>query len=140
MTDLSQLSVSDLFQAEVESQAKVLTSSLLSLERRPNAAEDLEACMRAAHSLKGAARIVQADSAVALAHAMEDLFVAAQRGRLRLDQGAIDLLLRGVDLMSATAAPILTPGRSPGAWRPMSVSWKPCWSQAPPVRRRSLRN
>jgi two-component system sensor histidine kinase and response regulator WspE len=105
MTDFSHFSMSELFQAEADSQTRVLTSSLLSLERRPDAAEDLEACMRAAHSLKGAARIVQAESAVALAHAMEDLFVAAQQGRVRLNQEAIDLLLRGVDLMAAAAAP-----------------------------------
>ena len=103
--DLSHLSLAELFQAEADSQAKVLTSSLLNLDRRPDAAEDLEACMRAAHSLKGAARIVQADGAVALAHAMEDLFVAAQQGRLRLDQGAVDVLLQAVDLLCAAAAP-----------------------------------
>ncbi len=103
--DLSQLSLSELFQAEAESQVKVLTSGLLALERRPDGSEDLEACMRAAHSLKGAARVVHADSAVELAHAMEDLFVAAQQGRVRLDQCAIDVLLKAVDLMTAAAAP-----------------------------------
>lgn len=103
--DLSQLSLGELFHAEAESQVRVLTSGLLALENRPGASEDLEACMRAAHSLKGAARIVQAESAVALAHAMEDLFVAAQRGRAHLDQGAIDVLLKAVDLMSAVASP-----------------------------------
>ena len=43
--------------------------------------------MRAAHSLKGAARIVDIDAGVALAHAMEDFLVAAQEGRIALDQG-----------------------------------------------------
>lgn len=103
--DLSHLSLAELFQAEADTQAKVLTSSLLKLDRRPDAAEDLEACMRAAHSLKGAARIVRAEGAVALAHAMEDLFVAAQQGRVRLDQGSVDVLLQAVDLMCAAAAP-----------------------------------
>ena len=37
--------------------------------------------MRAAHSLKGAARIVGLDAAVRVAHAMEDCLVAAQKGR-----------------------------------------------------------
>ena len=35
--------------------------------------------MRAAHSLKGAARIVGLDAAVRVAHAMEDCFVARSR-------------------------------------------------------------
>src|SRR5205814_8088890 len=58
---------------------------------------------RAAHSLKGAARIVVIDAGVALAHAMEDFFVAAQGRRVTLDQRQIDLLLQGVDLMMSIA-------------------------------------
>jgi two-component system sensor histidine kinase and response regulator WspE len=102
--DLSQCSMHDLFRVEAESQTQVLTDGLLALERDPRSAEQLEACMRAAHSLKGAARIVDIDAAVSLAHAMEDIFVGAQEGRVALDQDSIDLLLRGVDLMLSIAA------------------------------------
>ena len=42
--------------------------------------------MRAAHSLKGAARMVGLDVGVRVAHAIEDCFVAAQEGRLKLRQ------------------------------------------------------
>src|SRR5215831_18143062 len=101
--DLSQLSMQDLFRMEAESQTEVLTAGLLALERDPRAGDQLETCMRAAHSLKGAARIVDLDAGVALAHAMEDVLVAAQADRIRLDQAGIDLLLRGVDLMIAIA-------------------------------------
>ena len=110
-TDLSQLSMHELFCAEAENQTQVLTAGLLALERNPTAADHLEACMRAAHSLKGAARIVDIGAAVTLAHAMEDLFVAAQRGRIKLNQEMIDRLLQGVDLMTAIAK---TPGSVPG--------------------------
>src|SRR5215467_5413263 len=55
--------------------------------------------MRAAHSLKGAARIVNVQSVVRVAHAMEDCFVAAQERKLQLHQSEIDVLLRGVDLL-----------------------------------------
>jgi len=107
--DLSQCSMHDLFRVEAESQTQVLTDGLLALERDPTAADHLEACMRAAHSLKGAAGIVDIDAAVSLAHAMEDIFVGAQEGRVALDQDSIDLLLRGVDLMlSVAASPDLT--------------------------------
>ena len=51
--DLSQVSMHDLFRMEAESQTQVLTAGLLALERNPVAADQLEACMRAAHSLKG---------------------------------------------------------------------------------------
>ena len=56
--DLSQFSMLALFRVEAETQTLVLTSGLLALERDPHLADQLEACMRAAHSLKGAARIV----------------------------------------------------------------------------------
>ena len=72
----------DLFREEAETQAQVLTTGLLALERHDAVADQLEACMRAAHSLKGAARIVGLTVGVRVAHAMEDCFVAAQQGRI----------------------------------------------------------
>jgi len=101
--DLSQSSMLDLFRAEVDSQSKVLTEGLLALERDPVAADQLEGCMRAAHSLKGAARIVGLDAGVRVTHAMEDCFVAAQQRRIGLRQAHIDVLLRGVDLLHRIA-------------------------------------
>ncbi|NMG76935.1 hybrid sensor histidine kinase/response regulator [Aromatoleum diolicum] len=97
--DLSQMSMQELFRQEAESQTQVLTSGLLELENDAAAADQLEACMRAAHSLKGAARIVGIHAGVDVAHAMEDCFVAAQRGDIRLGKEHIDLLLRGGDLL-----------------------------------------
>jgi two-component system sensor histidine kinase and response regulator WspE len=111
--DLSDFSMQDLFRLEAEGQAQVLTAGLLVLERKPTAADQLEACMRAAHSLKGAARIVDRGAAVRVAHAMEDCFVAAQNGRLILHQEAIDLLLRGVDLLTRIAQ---APDEAAAAW------------------------
>ena len=78
----------------------MLTVGLLTLESNATAADQLEACMRAAHSLKGAARIVGLNAGVNVAHAMEDCFVAAQHGDITLQKRHIDLLLRGVDLLS----------------------------------------
>src|SRR2546428_5252769 len=89
----------ELFRVEAETQAAVLTGGLLELERGPGAPEQLEILMRAAHSLKGAARIVNLKLAVRVAHAMEDSFVAAQNGKIQLRQAEIDVLLLGVDLL-----------------------------------------
>ena len=97
--DLSQSSMLDLFRMEADGQAQALTLGLLALERDPKAADQLERCMRAAHSLKGAARIVGLSAGVSVTHAMEDCFVAAQQGLITLQQGHIDELLRGVDLV-----------------------------------------
>ena len=59
--------------------------------------------MRAAHSLKGAARIVGIDTAVEVAHVMENCFVAAQNGELLLERAHVDILLEGVDLLGKIA-------------------------------------
>ncbi|MBZ9935259.1 hybrid sensor histidine kinase/response regulator [Mesorhizobium sp. BR1-1-16] len=102
--DLSQFSLLDLFRAELQSQSQALTDGLLALERDPVAAPQLEACMRAAHSLKGAARIIDLAPAVRVAHAMEECLVAAQHGQLRLRRDHIDILLKGVDLLGLVAS------------------------------------
>ncbi|MBF8779831.1 hybrid sensor histidine kinase/response regulator [Pseudomonas fulva] len=97
-------SLLELFGLEAEAQAQVLNAGLLALERDPTQADQLEACMRAAHSLKGAARIVGIDAGVGVAHVMEDCLVAAQEKRLRLRAEHIDLLLLGTDLLTRIAA------------------------------------
>ncbi|VXC81851.1 Hybrid sensor histidine kinase/response regulator [Pseudomonas sp. 8Z] len=92
-------SLLELFRMEAEAQKQVLDTGLLILERDPTNAAQLEACMRAAHSLKGAARIVGLDNGVQVAHVMEDLLVAAQEHQLRLSPEHIDALLQGSDLL-----------------------------------------
>ena len=57
--------------------------------------------MRAAHSIKGASRVVGVEPAVHVAHVMEDCFVAAQKGVIQLTPADVDVLLRGVDLLSS---------------------------------------
>jgi two-component system sensor histidine kinase and response regulator WspE len=94
----------DLFRGEVESQMRAFTEGLLALEGGSSAKEHLAATMRAAHSIKGAARIVQLDVAVTLSHAMEDCLVAAQEGALTLEPGAIDVLLSAGDLLAKVSA------------------------------------
>jgi two-component system sensor histidine kinase and response regulator WspE len=59
--------------------------------------------MRSAHSIKGAAKIVRVAPAAEVAHVMEDCFVAAQKELLLLTSADIDLLLRGVDLITSVA-------------------------------------
>lgn len=94
----------DLFRMEVEDQATILNDNLLVLEGNPNAVTELESLMRAAHSIKGAARIVKLDEVVKVAHVMEDCFVAAQQGAIALDSAdQIDVLLQGVDLLRCIA-------------------------------------
>jgi two-component system sensor histidine kinase and response regulator WspE len=103
--EMRDASLLELFQLETRTQVQVLNNGLLALEHDPTSAAQLEACMRAAHSLKGAARIVDLHPAVRIAHAMEDCLVAAQEGRLRLQATDIDALLLGTDLLQRVATP-----------------------------------
>jgi chemotaxis protein histidine kinase CheA len=89
----------ELFRAELDTHLPVLGEGLLALEKDPAQPRLLHSLMRAAHSIKGAARIVGVDAAVQVAHVMEDCLVAAQRGELHLDADAIDVLLRGLDVL-----------------------------------------
>ncbi|AKJ98800.1 hybrid sensor histidine kinase/response regulator [Pseudomonas sp. MS646] len=104
-------SLLELFSLEAEAQTQVLSAGLLALERDPTQADHLESCMRAAHSLKGAARIVGVDAGVSVAHVMEDCLVSAQERRLVLTAEHIDALLQGTDLLTRIA----TPGNDVGA-------------------------
>lgn len=97
--DPTNLPMLELFRVEAENQVAILTSGLLELERSPGAPKPLETLMRAAHSFKGAARIVNFQAAVSVAHALEDCFVLAQQRRLVLHQPEIDLLFRGTDFL-----------------------------------------
>ncbi|XWK90585.1 MAG: response regulator [Phormidium sp.] len=92
-------SMMSLFRLEVEAQVAVLNEGLLALESNPESTQALETLMRAAHSIKGSARIVALDEVVNLAHVMEDCFVAAQNQSITLDRDHIDALLHAVDLL-----------------------------------------
>ena len=102
-------SLLELFSLEAEAQTQVLSAGLLALERDPTQADHLESCMRAAHSLKGAARIVGVDAGVSVAHVMEDCLVSAQESRLYLRPEHIDALLQGTDLLMRIATPTHAP-------------------------------
>ena len=96
----------ELFLAECETQCRILSDGLVTLETRPGDPALFESLMRAAHSLKGAARIIDLEEAVRVTHAMEDAFVSAQKGESVLGSSAIDLLLRGVDLLGRLASAV----------------------------------
>ncbi len=97
---------------EAENQIGSLTNGLLELEsagsevgiQKPDlqtpTAELLESLMRAAHSLKGAARIVNLTIVVQISHALEDCFVAAQQNALVFSGEHVDVLLQGLDWLT----------------------------------------
>ena len=94
------ISLLELFKLEAEAHCAALSDGLLALEKAPDNTSVVEPLMRAAHSIKGAARIVGLDVIVSLAHVMEECFLAAQSGREKLTPARVDQLLMGVDVLS----------------------------------------
>ncbi len=89
----------DLFYAELEQRVREMNEGLLSLEKQPDDHKILEGLMRAAHSVKGAARIVELPQISRLAHALEDFFTEIPKNQSLVSGNHIDSLLRGVDLL-----------------------------------------
>lgn len=89
----------DLFCNELETQSKVLNQGLIEIEQKPHDKQLLESLMRASHSIKGAARVVNLNPIVQLAHALEDCFVAAQNQQIVMTSELVDRLLKGVDFL-----------------------------------------
>lgn len=93
----------ELFREEVRSLCDTLSAGLVGLEASQGNARLIEPLMRAAHSIKGAARIVGLDPAVDVAHYMEELLVAVQRGTTSLSATDVDALLAATDLLNGLA-------------------------------------
>lgn len=92
-----------LFREEVHTNCQILAEGLVALEQGDATPQRLEAMMRAAHSVKGAARVVSLPPAVDLSHAMEDCFVRMQKSQLAPTTGIVDLLLQCTDLLQTMA-------------------------------------
>jgi two-component system, chemotaxis family, sensor histidine kinase and response regulator WspE len=100
----------ELFREEVRAHTQALSGGLVELEQAPGDPGRIEPLMRAAHSVKGAARVVNLELAVRIAHLAEDCLVAAQRGARALTPDDIDVLLAAADLlgeMGEAAGPAL---------------------------------
>lgn len=90
----------ELFRAEVDLHLPVLSNGLLALEKQEADPKQIASMMRAAHSIKGAARIVGNEPAVRVSHALEDCLTSAKDGRIVLGSETIDVLLQAVDTLA----------------------------------------
>ena len=104
----------ELFREEVRVHSAALSTGLVEFESDSGNLARIEPLMRAAHSIKGAARIVGIDLAVQLAHVLEDAFASAQAGRIRIGPDAIDLLLQAADVLASLGS--LTDLADLGSW------------------------
>lgn len=89
----------ELFAEELADQLTLLNTSLLQLENDANSPGCRENLMRAAHTVKGAARMVGLQPIEALAHAIEELLTSPAIGLAgqALDPEMVTLLLRAFD-------------------------------------------
>ena len=91
----------ELFLKELSDQVKNLNKALIALESNPQEAKQLEIIMRAAHSIKGAARIVEFENIENLAHRLEDLFQESQQNKIRLIPEQFDLFFEVSDFFKS---------------------------------------
>src|ERR1039457_2744868 len=72
---------------------------VLVLENQPADAETLNTVFRAFHTFKGGAGFLNLIPINRLAHVLESLLDLARQGKLVIDEGVIDLILRGRDVL-----------------------------------------
>ena len=93
-TEAEQAQLLATFRAQADELLTVIEQGLLALERAPNDEEAVHAVFRAAHTIKGDARIVGLEEVAAAAHALEDI----------LDQLRERTLVASADVISSLLA------------------------------------
>jgi len=118
------------FRVEARELLEGLTRGILELERAPDDRSAVARLLRLAHTLKGAARVVQLPAIAELAHAAEDV-LAPHRDDTSppLSREGVDALLATVDGMTARLAEIDAPPAAGAAVVAVAVSA----TQAPPA-------
>ncbi len=96
----------ELFALEAEEQVGALHRGLMLMEVQPDQLGLIAPVMRAAHSIKGAARAVRLERIVTLVHTMEDRLSAMQKQSLPVSDAAVELLIEAADaiLIAANSA------------------------------------
>ncbi|WP_295447964.1 hybrid sensor histidine kinase/response regulator [uncultured Thiodictyon sp.] len=94
----------EIFREEVEANLKEGTRLTLEFEHAPPDRAGTEALMRVFHTLKGAARAVQCDQELDIAHRLEDVLHDQLDGSGPWRPATVDLCLMGVDLLHDTLA------------------------------------
>ncbi len=76
-----------------------MTQRLVDLERNPDSSELINEIFRAAHTLKGNARLLNLKEVSNVAHEMETIFGELRSGSLRLESNMTDLLFEALDVL-----------------------------------------
>ncbi|MBF0395857.1 MAG: response regulator [Desulfobacterales bacterium] len=92
-------SLLDLFKSEVETYTAILKEGLISLRNNPAFVNKSETLIKAAHSIKGGAQILEIEEAIQLSQTIEESLIAFQRGKLSLTPENIDKVSKDVDML-----------------------------------------
>jgi two-component system chemotaxis sensor kinase CheA len=99
------------FLIELDEQARLLSATLVELERDPSNIELIKAVFRVAHTLKGAARAVSVSPIERMCHSLESMLTPARDQRLRLGPEHLSVLFAASDAL-ADAADKMSRGES----------------------------
>ncbi len=100
----AQPDVLEFFAPEARDQVEGMAAALAALAGGGEPRAAVESLFRLAHTLKGAAYMVECEPIGDLAHALEDLLVPAREGRLALEGPALRALDDAVDLLQRMVA------------------------------------
>jgi len=89
----------ELFITECDESLEQLESGLLELEQKGPVAEIIDNIFRAAHTIKGSARLMGFGSLEKLSHSMEEILEKVRSNETTLNSNIISLLLKGTDAL-----------------------------------------
>jgi two-component system chemotaxis sensor kinase CheA len=103
------------FRVEARELLEQLGRGVLDLEKSPAAPGLVPRLLRAAHTLKGAARVVKQAEIAEHAHAIEDTLIPYRQSANSLPRQHIDLLLKRLDDISDRLAPLVQAAKGAGS-------------------------
>lgn len=106
------------FRVEARELLDGLARDLLALEKDGTGKERVGGLLRAAHTLKGASRVVKQTAVAELAHKVEELLSPYREGQAPVPKELVDQALKFLDAMSAGVSRLALPAGAPPASAP----------------------
>ena len=94
----------EIFKVECDEHIQKLNSALVTLEASPDQTDLIEEIFREAHSLKGAARMMNFSGIEAISHHLETILGKVKNNEVALSADINDLILKGLDAVRKARA------------------------------------
>jgi two-component system, chemotaxis family, sensor kinase CheA len=116
------------FRVEAHELLEQFDTGVLELEKGQGTAETTQKILRAAHTLKGASRVVKQSAIAEQAHAIEELLQPFRQSTLAVPRATLDQLLGCLDTIRAALRAIASPAAAeapnPGAPAPVEEAFR----------------